>query len=150
MSSVLNETPGLAAVRAWCGWHIAPSVTETVKVESEGGRVTLLPSLYVTGCTEVRDEDGSTVSDWKVRRNGVARGSWSAEVEYEFDITHGYAELPVELQPIVDELDSAGVGKVRKSINAGPFGESYGGATLEEQPMSVRAVVARYMIPNPA
>lgn len=146
MSSPAPEvTPGLAAVRSWCGWHIAPSRPETVKVESEGGRVILLPSLFVTDCTEVRKEDDAAVTGWKVRQNGVARGHWAAEVEYAFDIVHGYEDMPQELLSIIAELDS-GVGPAVASHSAGPFSETYRSSNLEDQPISVRAVVSRYRL----
>lgn len=150
MSSPAPEvTPGLAAVRSWCGWHVAPSKTETVKVEGAGSRVVLLPSLKVTDCTEVRDESGSVVdvAGWRVRENGVARGSWRRHELYEFDITHGYDDMPDELQAIVSQIDTAGVGSTLKGRNAGPYSESYGAADLESQPISVRAVVSRYQLP---
>jgi len=147
MTSPAPETsPGLAAVRAWCGWHIAPSKTETVKVEGGGGRVLLLPSLHVTNCTAVRDESGNAVTGWKVRENGIARGSWRDEELYEFDITHGYDQMPAELLGIVADLDSNGVGAVVKSKAIGPFSESYG-SDLALQPITTQAIVARYRIP---
>ena len=75
-----------AEVRGYCGWHIAPSVTEEIKVEGDGGQVLLLPSLYVTAVASVTDEDGNTVTGWKWRRNGVLRGCWRENVEY--TVTH--------------------------------------------------------------
>lgn len=148
MSSPAPEvTPGLAAVRLWCGWHIAPSKTETVKVEGEGGRVLLLPSLHVTSTTAVRDESGNAVTGWKVRENGIARGSWRCEELYEFDIVHGYAEIPTELLGIIADLDAGGVGSAKKSESAGPFSVTYGSADLESQPLSVRAIISRYKLP---
>jgi hypothetical protein len=142
-------TPGLAAVRSWCGWHIAPSATETVKVESEGGRVILLPSLHVTDVTAVRDESGSVIATYKWRENGIVRGYWRAEELYAFDITHGYDEMPPEIQAIIDQIDADGVGsRAVTAESAGAFSRSFGTADLESQPLSVRAVIARYKL-NP-
>lgn len=145
-----EESAGLAAVRAWCGWHVAPSLTETVKVEGDGGRVLLLPSLHVTAVTEVRNEAGTIIgTDYKWRENGIVRGRWMCEDLYEFDIAHGYDSMPSELQAIVDDIDSAGVGsRLASSEGAGPFSRSFGSSTdLESQPISVRAVIGRYRLP---
>lgn len=151
MSSPAPEpTPGLAAVRSWCGWHISPSVTETVKVEGEGGQVILLPSLHVTDMTAIRDESGREVTNYKWRENGIVRGAWQWDELYEFDITHGYDTMPPELQAIVDSIDASGVGeRLAASEGAGPFSRSFGSSTdLESQPISVRAVVSRYRLPS--
>lgn len=42
-----------AAVRHYCGWHIAPSVTETIVVNASGGKALALPSKHVTALTSV-------------------------------------------------------------------------------------------------
>lgn len=141
-------TSGLDAVRSWCGWHIAPSQSETVKVEGEGGRVLLLPSLKVTAVTEVRNESGAVTTGYKWRENGVLRGWWSAEDLYAFDITHGYVEMPSELQAITNKIDADGVGsRLLASENAGPFQRSFAAPNLDSQPISVRSVIARYRLP---
>lgn len=140
-------TPGLAAVRSWCGWHIAPSMDETLKVEGEGSRVILLPSLHLTDVTEVRDESGTVVTNYKWRENGIVRGSWRNEELYAFDVTHGFVEMPPELQAIIDQIDAAGVGaRSATAETSGPFSRSFGTTDLESQPLSVRAVIARYKI----
>lgn len=136
---------GIDAVRSYCGWHIAPSTSETVSVEGDGGRVLLLPSLLITDTTEVRDESGNVVTGWKVRENGIARGYWLAEELYEFDITHGHETMPPELQDIINQVDAAGANSVAlRSVTKGPFSESY---DLANAPLSVRAVLDRYRLP---
>jgi hypothetical protein len=140
---------GIDTVKAYCGWHVAPSLSETVKVEGDGSRVLLLPSLHVTGVSEVRDEDNTVVTGWKVRENGVARGCWTPETLYSFDITHGYEEMPGEVAEIVADLDarsgSAGafaqVGQVRYAT--GSDGAPIGGALTTAQ----KAVLDRYKLP---
>lgn len=42
-----------AAVRAYCGWHIAPFVTGDVMRVKSSGRVIILPSLHVENVSEV-------------------------------------------------------------------------------------------------
>lgn len=140
--------PGLAAVRSWCGWHVAPSVTETLSVESGGGRTLLLPSLHVTAVTEIRDESGEIVTGWKWRANGIIRGAWRCEELYEVDVTHGYDAMPDELQVVVDRLEADGTDRRATSITRGPFSETYGAADLESQPITTRAIIGRYRLPS--
>lgn len=148
-SPALEESAGLAAVRAWCGWHIAPSKTETVKVEGDGGRVLLLPSLHVTDVTEVRDEDAGAVTSYKWRENGVMRGWWRCENLYAVDITHGYDEMPAELVEVIALLDADGIGTRQVAAETrGPFSRSYVTATdLDSQPLSIRSIIGRYALP---
>ena len=37
-----------AAVRAYCGWHIAPSLSETLVLDGTGARAFILPTLHLT------------------------------------------------------------------------------------------------------
>lgn len=57
-----------ATVRRFCGWHIAPSITETVQVTAHGGRRMNLPSGHVTRIMEIsfrgRALDPATDIDW--------------------------------------------------------------------------------------
>lgn len=139
-------TVGEAAVRSWCGWHVAPRVSETVSLEGDGGRVLLLPSLLVADVTEIRGESGEVQSGYKWRPNGVLRGCWTNEELYEVDFVHGYVIMPIELQAIIDDIDAAGLGKSVKRQSAGPFLLEFG-ADLDAQPISVRSVIDRYKLP---
>lgn len=81
-----------AAVRSYCGWHVAPSKAETVTVRGEGEPALLVPSLHVTGVTEVR-VDGKVVDDVSWYAHGAlysqrGYGRWCGRVEV--DMTHGY------------------------------------------------------------
>lgn len=42
-------------IRLECGWHIAPVITETIKVDSDGTSVLRLPTRKMTGLTSVTD-----------------------------------------------------------------------------------------------
>ena len=150
MPDPVPDSAGLAAVQAWCGWHVAPSLTETVKVEGQGSRLLLLDSLRVTAITEVRNEAGDIVpsTTYKWRENGIVRGWWACEDLYSLDITHGYTNWPAELSVIINQIDADGVGsRLAASENAGPFQRSFAAPNLESQPISVRSVIARYKLP---
>lgn len=94
------------AVRVDAGWHIAPVVTETIEVDTDCGRVALLPSLKVEDVDGVRDaETGEEISGWRLskHRGTLTRksGTWPALIEV--DLTHGYAECPPALFPVIAE-----------------------------------------------
>lgn len=42
-----------AAVRRECGWHVAPSVREELRVDAHGGRVLVLPTKRITDLERV-------------------------------------------------------------------------------------------------
>jgi hypothetical protein len=101
-----------AAVRAEAGWHIAPSVSETLTVDSPGGPLLTLPTLALTEVSAVRDvtdpDDTETLGDWRVSAAGMlARTNgqpWPAGFGVlEVDVTHGYDQCPAELLPVIAE-----------------------------------------------
>lgn len=100
------------SVRSRAGWHIAPEVSETLVVESEGGQFLFLPTLRISDITEIRDitAESSIVTprildDWRFSSTpGVLfrAGRWPAGL-LEVDLTHGFTECPADLLPAVAE-----------------------------------------------
>lgn len=95
------------AVVEYCGWHIAPEVTETVTVDGSGTRVQPLPTLNLTALNAISERllviDPDYVEwsangilakcsgrDWTRRRRGVVA-----------DITHGFAATPAWVVTLV-------------------------------------------------
>lgn len=84
-----------ASIRRFCGWHVAPSISETLRVDAYGGRVLHLPSKHVTGllAVTVAGVDWTDRVDWSAAgtvqlRHGVwpdAPGAVCVEIE------HGWA-----------------------------------------------------------
>lgn len=62
-----------AAIRNYCGWHVAPSLTCTATVMG-GGRMLHLPFMGMTACNAVKVE-GVTISPsaYEWRREGILR-----------------------------------------------------------------------------
>lgn len=89
-------------VRDACGWHIAPVVSETVTVQG-GGKVALLPSLFVAEVTSVTDEDDVVLDGWSFRPNGVLKRSTAFPETFKVTFTHGYDACPPSLFPAVAE-----------------------------------------------
>ena len=131
-----------ASVRDDCGWHIAPSVTETLQLRSTGP-IVLLPSLHVTLVAEVRNaETGDVVDGWHLdARAGVLTrspaSSWPCRVEV--DLTHGHATCPASLLPTIAERAAAFArgGHVRQ--------ESLGSRSVSMT--QLESAVARYALP---
>ena len=91
-------------IRRLCGWHIAPSITETIVVDSAGGDRLWLPSRHVTEVTSVRDVTGETPVDIPFRwsASGVLSGRFPAGFRaVEVTLTHGYEECPEDLLPAI-------------------------------------------------
>lgn len=116
-----------AVVRAHCGWHIAPSRTETITLVGSSASALFLPSLHVTAVTSVT-EDGTVLdlADVLVSDAGVLTRlpgvSWTTpDKTVAVNYTHGYAEVPADVKLIVlslaSRLPSTGVTREQ----AGPF-----------------------------
>ena len=115
-----------AAVRSYCRWHVAPSVTETVTVDGTDSAILLLPTLRLTDLTAVTN-DGSTVADPEWAENGVVRGSWTGRLRgVTATMTHGYDACPAEVLQIVKDMAAAAARQGQSGMVAGPFQAQYG------------------------
>lgn len=86
-----------AAIRDYCGWHVAPAWSETLELDGPGGRLLTLPSLYVTAVAAVT-VDGVTVTDyeWSTRRGQLGRwAGWPTGFgSITVTLTHGHPVVP--------------------------------------------------------
>jgi hypothetical protein len=131
-----------AEVRSYCGWHIAPEVTETVKVDGSGVAL-LLPTLHLTDVTSItRDGVDVPLADVRWKPNGIVTG-YTFSGEYDVTFTHGYDSTPEDVARVVAALASEGMDGLRrlKSWTKGPFSESY-----DED--SAQSVLDRYRLPS--
>lgn len=138
------------AVRAYCGWHIAPSMGEDVVLDGSGTPVVMLPTLHLTALADVTD-DGTVVDSPEWSAAGMVRkstyGYWSHKFRsFTATMTHGYAECPGELLGVIAEAASRGVagvaatqvGQVRIESGSGSAGFM----------LDQKAVLDRYRIPG--
>jgi len=98
-----------AIARGYCGWHIAPTVDETLTLDGNGATVLPLPSLYVTAVSSVSFDDTALEVDsyeWSAR--GLLRRAapgwepcWRSIV---VQLTHGYAQTPDDVAAVVHSL----------------------------------------------
>ena len=153
-----------AAVRAWCGWHVAPVLRCEARVTADGGKVCALPALAVRSVESVT-EDGSELDEgaaYEWLPNGLLRRcgfkAWTCRwggiaAVYE-------AGLPTESAAIVSQvcaqlaanaLGPAGVrreqaGGVSVEYNADADGQG-GSMALTA---SMRQLLAPYRLPTGA
>lgn len=131
-----------ASIRAECGWHIAPSVEQTVALRTGGADEVLLPSLYVSEVMAVTDRAGTAVGGWDAWSNGILTrpGGFPDVVQVTF--RHGYEKCPAELLPIIAERAAAQAsGRIKSEALAGRSVQLEGGEAPE-----TRASIAAYRI----
>lgn len=132
------------SLRTQAGWHIAPTIEQTVEVYTGRGRIALLPSLHVVDVLRVEDaSNGREVTGWRVRRQAGLLVSDSPFPE-DIDVTllHGFEKCPEDLKPLVAErARRIAAGEVRQ--------ESLGSRSVtlaaEFGPIST-SVLERYML----
>lgn len=130
------------AVRAWCGWHIAPVRTATFTFTAWDRSVAVLPTLRVVRLTslvnghgDVLDPDGYAVTEAGVLTMSTLVG-WGYGYGYGYGyearrITvtyeHGYETPPPTVTAVVQALatraSSNPEGLVRQQV--GPFSNTY-------------------------
>lgn len=140
-------------VRAYCGWHIAPSRQETLTLDGPGGNVLVLPSLHVTDLASVT-EDGTTLdpaTDYTWSAKGIVQRQWPVSTwphatwSYPWDstyalpwwtttlrglaveLTHGYEDWPLDLAGVIElvgaRIEANPLGLEAQAV--GPFSEKY-------------------------
>jgi hypothetical protein len=122
-----------AMVRDHCGWHIAPSRTETVTFAAPSGGRLMLPSLYVTAVSVI-EIDGAALTvdvDFQVHRSGwvdfLPYGGWWYGDLVEVTFTHGYDNPPAAVTAAVQALaqnPGTTLGTLSRKTT-GPFTEVY-------------------------
>lgn len=94
-----------AQIRRICGWHIAPSITETLVLDHDGSGVIHLPSLYVEDVVSVSDVTGDrprVLSGWRWSGAGMIEGRFPHGFRsVEVVLVHGYESCPDDLLPVV-------------------------------------------------
>lgn len=156
-SAALADYPGVsssqvstaaAQVRDICGWHIAPQVTETLTLDTDGSTVLPLPTLKIVEVTAVRDVSRDTpvvLDGWRASSAGmlIRPAGWPAgAATVEVDLTHGYETCPEALHPEIAAL--AQMARRDRSIGQ----ESLGARSISvRQDLPVSIVLARYQIP---
>jgi hypothetical protein len=137
----------VAEVRAFCGWHIAPEVTETLTLDGPGGYVLVLPTLHLVDLVSVTN-DGTAVTDPEWSRSGMVRTyCWTRKYRgVVAEITHGYEEWPPELLSVMTEMASTGTSEWSgvKAVTSGPHQVTFETSSVSS---TSREVLGRYQLP---
>jgi hypothetical protein len=111
------------AIRNYCGWHVAPQVTETRVFDGDGGSLLQLPTLHLIEVDELRvggqvvtDPEWSELGSIRVRTPDRYR---SVEVTF----THGYdlervADLVAVGEQVARNAASSPMGYIQESIGS--------------------------------
>lgn len=141
------DAPGLeqtlnavsAAVRSFCGWHICPALDCTGNFTADGN-ILILPTLSLNSISTITN-DGETVEDYEIRRNGLVRRKcgWSDKwdsIYCKFNSGFEADALPQLIQVVkqmaINDLAAPGgvrqeqAGGVSISYNANSAGQSGG------------------------
>lgn len=138
-----------ATIRNLCGWHIAPTLTETVTVNSDGGHDLFVDSRMLTSVTAARDVSGDTPViltgfRWSTAGRVWRDVCWPRGFQVvELDIVHGYDRCPDDLLPLVaDAAREIGRNRQVRQESAGGVSVSWDGSGMVGDP-----VLGRYRIP---
>ncbi|MFN2344756.1 MAG: hypothetical protein ABR616_03460 [Dermatophilaceae bacterium] len=131
-------------VRAFCGWHIAPEVTEIVTLDGPGAPVVVLPTLRLVDLVSITD-DGSAVVDPEWSRSGmVRRYCWTHKFRgIVAEITHGYPSWPEELLGVMAEMAKSASTAGVKQVSSGSHQVTFESSMRPAQ----REVLGRYQLP---
>lgn len=145
-----------SAIRAAAGWHVAPSVTETIVVDCDGGAYLFIPTLWLDSVTAIRDSDGNTIAldDVQLAKTPRFRAgclyrsqSWPTLDTVELDIVHGFDACPPELLALGAAMcQSISRDRSITQESEGPFSVAYSATSQTE--LEASPLLARYRIPS--
>jgi len=128
-----------ALVRRYCGWHVTPSLSETVILDGSGNGIQLLPTMHLSAVTSVT-YDGVLLTDedysWSpvgVIEYAPSGPYFSTAVRWATGLgkvvvvmTHGFDEAPDlagVIMAIASRAQASPNGVTRSQM--GPFSESF-------------------------
>lgn len=108
------------AVRRFCGWHVAPVITETIRLDGTGQRTLLIPSGRILEVTEATSDGRDVLARVDVSGKGMLElrdgGLWSSRLGgISITLRHGYE--------ITEVPDVAGVIATAAARGGGPGGQ---------------------------
>lgn len=146
------------AVRRECGWHVAPLITETLRVDGRGGRSLLIRSGRVVTLTQVLSDGVDVTERVDVSENGTLElrgGCWSSRLGgITVTLEHGYEleDVPEVAALIVTLAKRGADGATQRYASQSVNGASVGAFTSGGAPLSVplllqeKALLADYKL----
>ena len=129
-------------VRRFCGWHVAPLITETIILDGSGGRDVLLPSLHVVTLTSVVNDGEDVTAAVDTSRAGILRltdGTWTDRLgRISVTLSHGYEldEVP-EVAAVIAGVAKRGPNSGRVEASEAANGSSRGAVLDRGAPISI-------------
>jgi hypothetical protein len=96
------------AIRQYCGWHIAPNISETMIVDADGGRTLLIPSKHVTNISSITIDGEELLDSYDWSEAGIIQlrsGHWPNRLRaVTVTLEHGWKpeDIPHIQQLILD------------------------------------------------
>ncbi|QKS20989.1 hypothetical protein HUN58_14630 [Curtobacterium sp. Csp1] len=108
------------AVRRFCGWHVAPVITETIRLDGTGQRTLLVPSGRILDVTAATSDGRDVLAQVDVSGKGMLElrdgGLWSSRLGgISITLRHGYE--------VTEAPDVAGVIATAAARGGGPGGQ---------------------------
>ena len=117
-----------AAVRAFCGWHVAPVITEDLVVDTPDSDVLLLPTMRLVNVVSASVDGVDVLADLEWSEAGMVRNcrGWrrrfrglSITIEHGFDVVN--TPLVGLLASLTARAKIAPAGVVTQQDTAGPY-----------------------------
>lgn len=142
-----------AAVRSYCEWHVAPSVTEDLTVNGSGSNFQNLPTLHMTALNTLT-EDGTLLDpsgfEWSDNGQLWRAQPWTGHFRgIVANITHGYDTCPPAILGVLYEAADRGMeGSAASQVGQVRMGGVDGVSGAVAFVMDKRAyILDRYKIP---
>lgn len=133
LPTIGNSEVATALVRHWCGWHVAPVVTETVTLDTREGASILLPTLRLVGISEAILDGEDILDGLEWSADGMIRHRFKRKFRaLTITMEHGFeaADVVPLVDRIASRLTTQKLGVTQYSESTGPYSvsASYGGA----------------------
>lgn len=145
------------AVRSYCGWHIAPErAGDEVVVDGSGASMQPLPTLHLTGVTSVTEADVDGIAQtvdlvdvqWSQAGYLWRPIAWTSRLRgVTATITHGYTDVPPEVQAVVLDIVELMVNS-RGGSNRQQVGQVSVSVAAQQMTPLHQMVLDRYRIPG--
>jgi hypothetical protein len=136
-----------SVIRDYCGWHIAPAISETLTLDGSGTYRMFLPTLRIKTITSIVD-DGRTLLptdfEWSEKLGIVekSRMPWTGKRRgVVIVLVHGYDNCPASIVDMVKQLAKSGPAAITRA-SIGQTSISYGTATPSYE------VLNKYRVPK--
>lgn len=138
-----------AHIRSYCGWHIAPAVTETFTFYATGAHALILPTLKINEVLSVTEGGAEVPIDALIVRS-EAGILWRADgwlrSPIVVQVNHGYDEFPAELADAITRFAAAPRVPAGASVRVGSVSVSGGSAGGSGLDFFSDSVLDRYRI----